>query len=137
MFHYFIAASVMPGLMATEDFQFTFKTRGLKSTLSVPLTLPLNQSVEEFSECLIKEHDLPCFVEKGKYGYGANLKNVASLVLNVYNAGGRNLVGLPKMMTEVVPWTTITFGNVFSNFVFVMLFCLNLGHMTTTYIRGL
>ena len=35
----------------------------------------------------------------------------------------RNLVK-PKMMTAVVKW----------NFVFVMLFCLNLGHMTTRYI---
>ena len=61
----FAAASVLPGVMATEDFQFTFKTQGLTSTLSVPLRLPLNQSVEELSECLMKEHNLPCFVEKG------------------------------------------------------------------------
>lgn len=61
----FAAASVLPGVMATEDFQFTFKTQGLTSTLSVPLRLPLNQPVEELSECLMKEHNLPCFVEKG------------------------------------------------------------------------
>ena len=30
-----------------------------------------------------------------------------------------------------------TIWEYFSNFVFVMLFCLNLGHMTTTYIWGL
>ena len=59
------AVSTMPGLMATEEFQFVFKTRGLKSTVTVDLRLPLNQSVEEFAECLMKEHNLPCFVEKG------------------------------------------------------------------------
>jgi len=50
----------------TEEFTFTFGTRSQRSTLKVNITIPLNESVKEFSYRLINAHQLPCFVEGGK-----------------------------------------------------------------------
>ncbi|KAK2167583.1 hypothetical protein LSH36_26g09044 [Paralvinella palmiformis] len=47
----------------TEEFTFTFGTRSQRSTLKVNITIPLNESVKEFSYRLINAHQLPCFVE--------------------------------------------------------------------------
>lgn len=47
-----------------KDFRFEFSSKELKSTLTVPVTIPLSQtSVREFVGRLIIAHDLPCYVQ--------------------------------------------------------------------------
>lgn len=48
-----------------KDFVFQFGSRGLQSKLTVPVTIPLDQTVSDLVGRLMKVHNLPCFVEEG------------------------------------------------------------------------
>lgn len=54
----------MPHTVEAE-FVFTFGSKGQVSTLTVPVIIPLSQSVEDLAGRLIKCHNLPCYVESG------------------------------------------------------------------------
>lgn len=47
-----------------KDFVFQFGSRGLQSKLTVPVTIPLDQTVSDLVGRLMKVHNLPCFVEE-------------------------------------------------------------------------
>ena len=47
-------------------FVYSFHTNGFKSTLTVPVNLPLKYPVAELGNQLILAHNLPCYVEEGK-----------------------------------------------------------------------
>ena len=49
-----------------KEFTFKFGDNGHKSTLRVPVPIPLPQSVEDLAGRLINAHKLPCYVEQGK-----------------------------------------------------------------------
>ncbi|XP_041363470.1 protein C12orf4 homolog [Gigantopelta aegis] len=46
-----------------KEFVFTFRSKNLRSTLTVPVTIPLPTSVSEFVGRVVLAHNLPCFVE--------------------------------------------------------------------------
>ncbi|KAK6170121.1 hypothetical protein SNE40_018593 [Patella caerulea] len=46
-----------------KEFSFTFTSKDEKSTLTVPVTIPVNVSTEEFMGRLILSHNLPCYIE--------------------------------------------------------------------------
>ncbi|XP_067673825.1 FERRY endosomal RAB5 effector complex subunit 3-like [Haliotis asinina] len=46
-----------------RDFVYTFLSKNLKSTVTVPVTIPLSTSVSEFVGRLVNAHNLPCYVE--------------------------------------------------------------------------
>ncbi|XP_064618656.1 protein C12orf4 homolog [Lineus longissimus] len=53
--------------MATSmetEFVFKFGCKGQASTLTVPVTIPMEQSVEDLTGRLVKAHNLPCYVEE-------------------------------------------------------------------------
>ena len=50
-----------------KDFEFSFASKDLRSTLTVPVTVPLPTSVSEFAGRIVLAHNLPCFVEDGLY----------------------------------------------------------------------
>lgn len=47
-----------------EIFQFTFTSKDVESTLEVPVSIPLNQPLEDFVGLLVTSHNVPCFAEK-------------------------------------------------------------------------
>ncbi len=57
---------VLGEMHVEKSFTYTFGSRGVSSTLTVPVTIPLEQTVEDFVGRLIKAHNIPCFVEDGK-----------------------------------------------------------------------
>ncbi len=48
-----------------KEFVFVFGSKDVKSTLRVPVSIPLGQSVNDLVGRLVKAHDLPCFTEDG------------------------------------------------------------------------
>lgn len=49
-----------------KDFVFKFSSKGLDSTLTIPVVIPLRQPVNDLVGRLVKAHNLPCYVEDGK-----------------------------------------------------------------------
>lgn len=56
----------MKNLTEERDFVYTFYSKNLKSTVTVPVTIPLSTSVSEFVGRLVNAHNLPCYVEDGE-----------------------------------------------------------------------
>ena len=53
-------------MMSVEkEFVFSFGSKEMNSTLKVPITIPLEQTVSDLVGRLIKAHNIPCYVEDG------------------------------------------------------------------------
>ncbi|KAL5018621.1 hypothetical protein ScPMuIL_004343 [Solemya velum] len=50
-------------LAVEKEFVFTFSSKDQKSTLKVPVTIPLQQSASDLVGRLVAAHNLPCYVE--------------------------------------------------------------------------
>ena len=46
---------------------FSFGSKGVRSTLEVPINIPLEQTVRDLVGRLVKAHNIPCYVEDGKF----------------------------------------------------------------------
>ncbi len=49
-----------------KDFIFIFECKDARSTLKVPVSIPLEQSVNDLVGRLVKAHNLPCYTEDGR-----------------------------------------------------------------------
>ena len=46
---------------------FSFGSKGVRSTLEVPINIPLEQTVRDLVGRLVRAHNIPCYVEDGIY----------------------------------------------------------------------
>ncbi len=53
-------------MFVEKQFVFTFGSKGVSSTLTVPVPIPLEQTVDDLAGRLIKAHNIPCYVEDGE-----------------------------------------------------------------------
>ena len=56
----------MPQCSVEHDFVFVFGSKGVKHTLTVPILMPIKQSVDDLTGRIIFAHNIPCYAEKGK-----------------------------------------------------------------------
>lgn len=52
-----------------RNFVFDFKDSGKQQRLTVLVPIPLEISPKEFVQRLISHHNLPCYLEPGKWNY--------------------------------------------------------------------
>ena len=49
-----------------RKFVFGFGSKGIRSTLEVPVNIPLEQTVRDLVGRLVRAHNIPCYVEDGR-----------------------------------------------------------------------
>ena len=75
-----------------KTFLFTFKTKRLLSKLTIPVQIPLDISTQEFVGRLVQAHNLPCFVEEGKFKYTKTLETKGAIIF--FRIGGMKKLGV-------------------------------------------
>lgn len=55
-------------LTVEREFVYTFTSKDQESELRVPVTIPYQQDARDLTGRLVYEHNLPCYIEAGKYG---------------------------------------------------------------------
>ena len=68
-----------------RKFVFNFGSKGVRSTLEVPVNIPLEQTVRDLVGRLVRAHNIPCYVEDGMFfmGWGHRLDNLALIILEL------------------------------------------------------